>query len=96
MVADQWDHRVGKELRRQHQQQYAAANAKCWLCGQPIDYTRPAHHPDALDIDHVHPRSTHPELSLDPANLRPSHVSCNRSKREGLPAPALGSLSEAW
>ncbi|NQE88757.1 HNH endonuclease [Nocardia terpenica] len=60
----------------------------CWVCGQPIDYTAKRFDPDGFEADHVYPVSTHPHLAFEPANVRPSHVRCNRSRGNGEPAPA--------
>jgi hypothetical protein len=35
----------------------------CWIC----------HHPGADTLDHIKPRSTHPELTWDPNNWRAAH-----------------------
>lgn len=83
-------------LRRDLRAEWSAANAPCWLCGQAIDYAAPAHDKEALDVDHVRPRSTHPHLALDRNNCRPSHVRCNRSRGNGPPRPDIGSVTESW
>lgn len=74
------------------------AGEPCWLCGQPIDYTAPPEHPDAHELDHLYPVSTHPELAEDPAGFRASHSSCNRSRGNAQPDDllALGAQSRAW
>lgn len=77
-------------------------NARCWICSQPIDYTRPYRdphtgtvNPDAYEADHVLPWDDYPEHRADPANLRASHVSCNRSR--GTDATLqLGPQSRTW
>lgn len=95
-MTDPWKSSAGRALRAQLAADYRAANAPCWLCGQAIDYDAPANDPEALDIDHVHPRSTHPHLALDPGNTRPSHCRCNRSKGVGQARPAVGAVTEDW
>ena len=70
--------------------------AFCWLCGKPIDYALPAGHPDAWNLDHAWPVSTHPELAEDPANFRPSHADCNERRGDKAPFIALGTPSEDW
>lgn len=96
MTRDKWNDRAGKELKEWYREQCREVDAPCWLCGQEIKYNDPPETRDAFEPDHKLPRSTHPELALDPANLRPCHSSCNRSRQAGLPAPSLGSLSRAW
>lgn len=88
--------REGQRLKRAFREQCEAVDTPCWLCGQPIDWSAAPQTQDAFEPDHFHPQVTHPELALDPENLRPSHMSCNRSRRDDVPAPGLGSLSEAW
>ena len=70
--------------------------AWCWLCGKPIDYSLPAGHPEAWNLDHAHPVSTHPELAEDPANFRPSHADCNERRGDRAPFIELGTPSEDW
>ena len=91
-----WDDRATKIRRREFRAEHEAMQSVCWLCRQPIDYTAPPQSANAFEPDHVLPRSTHPELEDDPSNWRPSHASCNRSRKDGAPAPDLGSLSEQW
>lgn len=91
-----FDSRSAKKLKVMFKQQCRDASAVCWLCGQPINYDAPPNSRDAFEPDHFYPQSTHPELAEDPENLRPSHCSCNRSRKDGVPAPRLGSLSEQW
>lgn len=71
--------------------------APCWICGQAIDYQAPAGTPDSWEPDHYIPTSTHPEYGYDPANIRPSHSSCNRSRgARDLNADGLGEASRIW
>jgi len=91
-----FDSRNAKKVKAEFREACAQVNAPCWLCGQPIDYLAAPNTPDSFDADHFYPQSTHPELAEDPNNLRPSHCSCNRSRKDGQPSPELGSLSEAW
>lgn len=90
-----------QKLRAQFRNDCETEDAPCWICRQPIDYShkprrgeRPS--PDAFEPDHLHPRATHPELALDPANLRPSHVRCNRARGKNLVTDDLGPLSRSW
>lgn len=77
---------------------YAAVNAPCGICGQPIDYSLPMgiNEPDALEVDHIKPRKTHPHLALDRRNCRPSHSRCNRAKGATAGPLSLGQPSEDW
>jgi 5-methylcytosine-specific restriction endonuclease McrA len=81
----------------------AEAEAPCWLCGQEIDYRIPWQGPitgyvddDAFELDHLYPRSTHPELAEDPGNYRPAHRSCNGQRSNRMPMAGLGTLTRAW
>ena len=55
-------------------------NLPCHICRQPIDYNAPAFTPNAFELDHYYPRVSHPELTHDEDNFRPSHHSCNRAR----------------
>lgn len=71
--------------------------APCWMCGQDIQYDQdPTAHPDAFHVDHFYPVSTHPDLALDPGNLRASHRSCNMARGDGPPPLGLGFNSRKW
>lgn len=60
---------------------WAQHAAPCWLCGQPIDYQADRRrHPNALNVDHVIPRSARPDLAFARSNLRPAHRHCNLSR----------------
>lgn len=83
-------------LRADLRHEWEAQNAPCWLCGQPIDYRAAPGEPEALDLDHVKPRSTHPHLALDRNNCRPAHARCNRSRGNRNPHPGIGAQSEPW
>ena len=73
-----------------------SANARCWICGQPIDYRAPAGTPDAWEPDHVLAVKDHPELAYDPGNIRAAHCSCNRSRGNRAAQPSLGTPSRIW
>ena len=57
------------------------ARAVCHICGQPIRYDlKPSTDPESWEPDHVLPVSKYPELELDLANIKPSHMRCNRAR----------------
>ena len=84
------------QLRAEVAAAFRSASAPCWLCGQPIDYLAPANDPEALDVDHMKPRISHPELELVRSNLAPAHVRCNRSRGARAPRPPIGAVDESW
>lgn len=95
--------RLYRKLRAIFRAQCAQTKAPCWLCGQPIDYNIPWRDPhtghvndDAFELDHLHPRSTHPEHAEDPGNFRPSHRACNRKRSNKMPSGGLGRISRNW
>lgn len=74
-----------------------ARNAKCWICGQDIDYSLKASSADeAYEPDHRYDVHTHPELGLVPENVLPSHRSCNRSRGKRAHTQPLGNQSRIW
>lgn len=85
-----------RELRAELKAIWQAQDAPCWMDGQPIDYDGPENAPDSFELDHVLARKHRPDLALDPANCRPSHVRCNRSKQAGSAKPGIGQTSEEW
>lgn len=96
MATDQWSSRAGHELSASFRSQCATDNTPCHLCGMKIDYNAAPNTRDAFEADHFYPRSTHPELTLDPANLRASHHSCNRARGNRPVTGTLGTPSEVW
>lgn len=89
--------RLFREVRAQWRARWAAEDAPCWMCAQPIDWdAADGSTDDSFEYDHYYPASTHPELHDDPANGRPSHRGCNRSRGNGAPRASLGTLSRAW
>lgn len=51
-----------------HQGQYL-----CGICAKTV-------HVSDFELDHILPRSSHPELKSVFDNLQPTHASCNRRK----------------
>ncbi|MGX6402815.1 HNH endonuclease [Dermabacter hominis] len=93
--------RAWKKLKESYRAACANDDRPCWICQQPIDYAlrwkqgeKPV--PEAFEVDHYHPRSTHPHLTYDPANLRPSHVKCNRARGNKMVTADLGTPSRQW
>ena len=74
--------------------------ARCWICGDRIDYGAKPGSRFAWEPDHYYPVEDYPELEHDIANLRPSHSHCNRSRGLGKPrkrhAQDLGKPSRVW
>lgn len=85
----QW-HRLVRKMKAE----WAALNAPCWLCGFEINYdiTDP-NDPGHVEADHLFSRKDRPDLMYNPANLRPSHRSCNQAKGSELVSNDLGVLS---
>ncbi|MCF8605141.1 HNH endonuclease [Gordonia sp. HY442] len=82
-----------RTISAEFKRQCRATNAPCWRCGQPIDYDAKPQTPNAFEPDHYYPVSTHPHLANDPANLRPSHCRCNRSR--GNEAAVVGTWARS-
>lgn len=51
---------------------------RCKHPGVPIAYNAPARHPLSYDLDEIRPRADGGD-PLDPANVRPTHATCNRA-----------------
>lgn len=65
---------------RVHRENLRRKQLPCWLCGQPIDYRLPSHHPMAFTLDHVHAQALNPESIWDRNNHRAAHRRCNSQK----------------
>lgn len=61
-------------------------NARCWLCGELVEYGLRARHPKGPSLDHVVPLSRGGSL-LDPVNARLAHYGCNSDRGNGPPTP---------
>ena len=88
-------------VRAQCYERDKRADARCWICGKPIDYAAPAGHPDAWEPDHYLTVAEHPECAYDHANIRAAHASCNRRRgrldqAEKAVRDSLGEPSEDW
>lgn len=94
--------RAYRELRATLRAQWRAANAPCAICGQRhIDYDAPAGEPDSFEMDHRISRRRaramgRPDLDLDPGNMQPTALRCNRSKGAGAQKPDIGQTTEEW
>lgn len=60
--------------------QEAGGKPKCFYCKQPIDLRISSTASQGFTIDHLKPRSSHPELSKNPSNMAAAHKGCNSSK----------------
>lgn len=90
-------------MKKAFREKCASENARCWICGHSIDYRIPYKDPvtgfvnqDAFQLDHLYPRSTHPEMAEDPANFRPSHGSCNNKRSNKLSMTGIGQTTRSW
>lgn len=69
---DFYSSREWRELRVRVLEKY---ECKCMMCGMS-----PKEHGIVIHVDHIKPRSKHPELSLDFSNLQLLCSNCNRGK----------------
>lgn len=96
MAGDGQTSRRYRALRKAFRAKCEQENAPCWLCQMPIDYRIEWPNDDAFELDHLYPRSTHPEHAEDPANFRASHSACNNKRSNKMPTGGLGTLSRTW
>lgn len=86
---------------------YKSLGLPCALCGQPIDYSLPAGHPDSFELDEIIPISKIPpelraKAAVDPKNVQPAHRRCNARRgakfmHEAAPPPRLeADVSRDW
>ncbi len=74
-----------------------AEDARCWLCGQAIDYSvDPGTTDDSLTLDHMQPVDRRPDLQDDPANFAPAHRSCNIRRGARDPHEPIGMRTRDW
>lgn len=87
-----------KKLKAEFRADCEDKGLPCWLpeCGQPIDYTLKAPHPDSFSVDHAIPVADRPDLAEDPANFRPAHLDCNKRRGTDAPTADIGTPSEDW
>lgn len=65
----------------------------CWICGNDIDYSLPAGHPDSFECDEFIPVSRYQlgnyaspqDAALDFDNLRAAHRKCNEWRGNRMP-----------
>lgn len=78
-----------------------ANRTPCALCTQRIDYSLTYPHPMSCSVQHIKSRHHWPELTWDPTNHAPAHLTCNQqagaghNPRTGVAAD-LGVTSQHW
>lgn len=72
--------------------------APCHICKQSIDYSLPpSSYPNSWEPDHVIPVAQRPDLELDLANIKASHMRCNRARGDGTNGENnIGMQSRIW
>lgn len=85
-----------RKLRRAFRAEGEAAQAPCWICRMPIDYAIPWPDEESWELDHLYPRSTHPQHAEDPANFRHSHRRCNGQRGNTTTITSIGTPSRQW
>jgi 5-methylcytosine-specific restriction endonuclease McrA len=86
MTINQCSGHAWQLIRQQVEQTYGRT---CHLCGRTIPIGLPKYHPRSFEVDHIYPRSTHPQLELDLRYLRPSCRQCNRYRSDRPLTPEL-------
>lgn len=86
--------------RRQLRARLKAEGNPCHICGRPIDYTLPAGHPLAFEVDEVVPVSRGGD-PLCYENCKASHRICNEKKGakmnwRTMRVPVAPSCSRRW
>lgn len=96
MKADPRQSRKWRELRARLYERDRRADARCWICGQPIDYRAAPLSPDSWEPDHVVPVAADPDRAFDPGNIRAAHCACNRARGNRKQGNDLGTRSRQW
>lgn len=79
---------LSSQARQRAKAAQRAKRLPCHLCGRPIDYRLAWPHPHSFSVDEVIPRSMGGS-SIDPRNLRSSHLVCNTRRHNKPLAVAL-------
>ena len=78
-----------RKLRSKVKGKWRAKGLPCGECGLPIDWNaKPI-------VDHIIPRKTAPERSLDPTNLQVVCHGCNTRRAHGV-APAIQTRDDGF
>lgn len=100
VARDEWRSSTGQRVRLACWDRDRKANAPCWLCGGPIDYSlgpyAPGKSTECWEPDHRRPRDRYPELTLEPSNIMPSHAHCNRSRGDKAGLSNIGKTTRSW
>lgn len=99
-MSDQWNSPAARRLRLQLFRRDKEANAPCVWCGEPIDYSLGPYTRGgdtmAWSPEHMMPRSTHPQLALEPSNIKAAHFRCNAQRGTKAGMNELGNRTRAW
>lgn len=76
----QWGGRRTKTALQALKKRGKQTNTPCAICGQPIDYTLDYPDPNSCSVQHLIPRSVRPELTWEPSNWAPAHLTCNKAQ----------------
>lgn len=80
--------------RRTLRKRVMARGEPCAICGEPIDYSLPAGHPRAFELDEIVSR-WRGGSPTDAGNVQPAHRECNQRKYREERAAAEGRRAEA-
>jgi len=82
------------KLRSQVKARWKRLGLGCALCRMPLDWIGK----NAVHVDHIKPRSTHPELALQIRNCQCLCALCHNSEKKRIEAgtqkPAIG--TDGW
>jgi hypothetical protein len=74
-----WESPAAESVRKEVKQHYIKEQGYCCCyCAVSI----PSQHGRAWDVEHIIPRSTHPEYLFEPENLAAACIECNNEKRD--------------
>lgn len=88
MAVDPSKRQLKTQARAQVVAHVRATQPDCWLCGYPINLAVPARTPLASTVDEIIPRSRGGSAT-DLANTRHAHLTCNATRGNRAPTPAV-------
>lgn len=83
VATDEWGGRRATEALNRVRAEGARRSSPCVICDGVIDYSLRYPNLWSCSVQHVISRNLRPDLTWDPSNWAPAHLTCNREVGDG-------------